>query len=488
MSSDDSTYGASGGRHITLPMARSVLGVPAVALLISATLCQFIGAEYNLVGPAIVVIVCLSSAARLLRRDQLMFWSPMLWFCLAAAAYYGVGPLVYRFAEQTTIARINRYFFVDTAALARTNVLDAIGIATVFFAYEITRGKPARTRLVPARSVKFHLRVAFACLGVSTICSVVAGIIAHGTRDAIIPGSLQAGMQLSLAALATLAYIVASPRRTRLATWLLALTLANQLSQAVFTFSKETVLEVLLAAACGVYLARPSRRLIAVGVPAGALLYLALVPFVNFGRAVLWQQGGSAADRSFLWYVHGARESSIDSDVTQNAWARLTYSNAQAFVMRQYDNGEHGVTFLLAPVVFIPRILWPEKPVTTVGTDFNVMVTGNPNSKSAPGLFAEAYWNGGWPLVVITCFALGSLFAQLAHVVRKRVVDSLDSRWMPFALICLRMGYRIDGWCVPETIGRVPIALVILALLYLLVPRSTLSVVSRYIPAPSPAS
>ena len=66
----------------------------------------------------------------------------------------------------------------------------------------------------------------------------------------------------------------------------------------------------------------------------------------------------------------------------------------------------------MALYIPIPRVLWPDKPsISDTGVDFNYLLNLDIYTSSSPGIFAEAYWNGGWFYVALICLAVGFLFA-----------------------------------------------------------------------------
>jgi len=165
----------------------------------------------------------------------------------------------------------------------------------------------------------------------------------------------------------------------------------------------------------------------------------------------------------------------------QSWWARLSYVNAQTFAMRTYDGGSPGRSFTLVGYAFVPRALWPDKPsITGVAEDFTFLVTGIRASSSAPGAFAEAYWNGGWFMVVLSCVYLGLLFAGFSHYAVRHMA-LMDLSLLPVVFIGIRMGFRPDGWFAAEYVGALAIAVVLHFALSLTIGRSGMR-------APSPAT
>ena len=91
----------------------------------------------------------------------------------------------------------------------------------------------------------------------------------------------------------------------------------------------------------------------------------------------------------------------------------MNYANAQAFAMHNYDEGHPGDSAKLALIAWIPRAVWPNKPIIESGVGFHERMTGDSGPSFGVGFFAEAYWNGGWALVILVSAVVGWLFATL---------------------------------------------------------------------------
>jgi hypothetical protein len=125
----------------------------------------------------------------------------------------------------------------------------------------------------------------------------------------------------------------------------------------------------------------------------------------------------------------------------------------------QYDRGYPGHSLDYAFAAFVPRIIWPEKPmISDLGKEFNVLATNNPNPSSAPGIFADAYWCYGWMGVISAMLLVGALFGALSTFTLW-VVDNERWFYFPASVVALRMGLRVDGVLVVDIIGSLAIFL-----------------------------
>ena len=136
--------------------------------------------------------------------------------------------------------------------------------------------------------------------------------------------------------------------------------------------------------------------------------------------------------------------------------------------MHRYDAGHPGDTFGMAKYTLIPRFLWPGKPIiTSLGADFTELALHHRSSSTGIGAFGEAYWNGGWPIVVLVCVYVGLLFAVVSCVALK-LIGQLEFAFLPCAWIGIKMGFRIDGWLVPTYVGAVVIYLAYFLIIWVL--------------------
>lgn len=65
---------------------------------------------------------------------------------------------------------------------------------------------------------------------------------------------------------------------------------------------------------------------------------------------------------------------------------------------------------------FVPRAIWPNKPVTTTGQMFNQMfgLSASRHTFVPTTQLGDLYWNFGWPAVIIGMLTMGYIFARMA--------------------------------------------------------------------------
>lgn len=439
-----------------------LIGTLGILLLYMATaLCdsEQISSWANTGLPIAYGLLCAGTALRILSRQPLMIWSPFTWFLGANILYFSVGVLVLKFGNPASIKEVNRFYEVRESDLLRTNTLNGLGALGVA-AGLLLGGRlfPPRARQQAGAGIGFQLK----CILVLTL---LAGLLVKyffvlpyqfGFTEYVLPGmflSLEKLTKFSMIALIILAY--RDDTRWKVVLYPL---MGAEILTALLGFAKQDLIETMICILLGYFMLWPTKRMMVAGAALLFAAYLLSVNLVRYGRAEIVSETGThynAGLEKRMTIVANYIKKDADQfqgEEKQAWWTRLCYSNAQAFAMDQYDGGHPGDSFSLAWYVLIPRVLWPEKPLITVGSNFNYLATGNPYSLSAPGFFAEAYWNGGWLYVLGTAVFVGFLFSLYTkHALEK--IGSLTLSYLPCALIGMAIGYRPDDWFVASVIG-----------------------------------
>jgi hypothetical protein len=254
--------------------------------------------------------------------------------------------------------------------------------------------------------------------------------------------------------------------------------IAFELFTAFITLSKLDVLKVIIVLVLAWILRGVNyKRLIATGALILVSYALILSPLIRYGRMAFNTNGlQSLSEVTALTNDFGSGYARDKIDRTfpgvQGWWARLNYANAQAFAMDEFDHKREGDTFVLAVWTFVPRMFFPEKPITTTGDKFNKLVTGNPNSQSSPGMFAEGYWNAGWFGLIIV-FILMGIFYAVWEKYTVRNLNIMRLQFLPVMWMGLFPAIQQDCWFIPYSIGLLPIAIVFHLLLSIIFSRNS---------------
>jgi len=285
--------------------------------------------------------------------------------------------------------------------------------------------------------------------------------------DFVLPGSIQYLGTFSGLAILPLSVAVREQRRwAKPVLWILVLA---EIAVGIVMLSKLHIIMTILLVFLGRYAVRPDlRSLIVAGVVVVVAYAAILSPFVNFARMML----GRASAQDVTEAVGAAQAFGTEgrealADVlpgVQSWWTRLAYPNAQAFAMAEFDQGRPGSTFAMVAYAFVPRLLYEDKPNMSPGQEYTQLILGTDTSSTGVGVFGEAYWNGGWPLVMVTGLYIGGLFGLLGRMASRAIISH---RWLyvPLVIKAVFLGLRPDDWFVQTYVGGVLQVLITVALL-----------------------
>ena len=445
------------------------LWIPLSLLLFECSIAQL--TTINVVTLIIITIGCLGVATLTVINAPTKLWYPMPWFLLTSSIYYGFGPLLYYLGSPETIAYVDAYYPVNDFLLFRSNILTMVGISGVIAVYMALTiiFSPGISPIVSESKkkdidVRFLRKISYVFLIVGLPIKIF--LLMHlriGLWEAVLPGSLEFLGVLSTLALVPLSLL--STKRTanyRISFYAL---LFFEIGAAFLQLSKLEMLKVgIVLVLAGVLRGMRSKQIVLFGIIAFLGYIVILSPLVTYGRIkfnVMGLTKGSEATQLMQDFAAGSTQGDLATILpgVQGWWARLNYANAQAFAMQAYDAKDKGNTFELIIWTLIPRALYPSKPITTVGDRFNELVTGNPESKSAPGMFAEGYWNAGWVGLIAVVLIMALCYWGWERY-NLTCLKSLQLHYLPVIWLGLFTAIQQDSWFVPSILGALPIAIV----------------------------
>ena len=445
---------ASAGTIVDFGLAARALTVGLCSALLPVLAARWIPSKAICAGLLLAFTwVCLEVCYRMLRQEPMLIWSPTTWFILASGAYFGIGPMIYFVGDAPALEFCNDVWPISWPNISRVTLLNAVGLGIFYWSWALNSGdSTSMIRPVFSHRLRPEVGVMICCYAIGIPARAWWILYDLGYISAVPPGiaiwvgGLCAG---GLTLLTTLAI-----RRGGSFWLLLAFMLGLEIWTSLLVFSKMAILMAFVPCAFGYLLARPSVRAVVVSMAALAVVYLLSVPYVDYSRLVEAERGGeTAAGRWDIFKSYLTTGQKMDAEQTKWKWLlRLNYANVQSFAMDEYREGRPGGSFKLLAVAWIPRAIWPDKPSIESGRDFYWRLTGEYGASFAPGMFAEAYWNGGWLFLILTSFAMGWLF----RVVTTLIITGLSERkyWiLPIALLWIRVGYRPDGWFHTEVLG-----------------------------------
>lgn len=210
--------------------------------------------------------------------------------------------------------------------------------------------------------------------------------------------------------------------RFQYATCLFAGTLVLFLAS-VYNGSKLTAMLSLLPMLSAFAMRRRFRAALPFGAAAVAVLYLGVIaPMINESRNIAWTQsqlgrlGSALQEKTAL----AGGDDHFYSDQLDSLFYRQFEPTAVGFIYSEVSTRGflYGETMKPLAYAFIPRIVWPQKPVVSLGTWFTAYLgfAGSPEEATTnTGTYAagEFYWNFGIGGVIAGMFLIGACIATI---------------------------------------------------------------------------
>lgn len=423
-------------------------------------------AAVNIVGPLALSVILGVGAWRLIRSDAKHLWTALFWFRLSTIVFFGVGTYLVFVIDSAGRAYLESFFWFFDEDVFKMNLVVAISVVLVLiFARVAIIAASGKFQLNSSGAARNGTNREYDLLVVALVFLVIGVTIEYtvkipadfGWSTFEVPGSVMNLTRLKLVGI----FLVTVWALQHAKSWVPVITalVTLDLFAQVLSFSKGSFLMSLLVFLLA-FLWRDAtvKRLILCGaLVIGA--FAGLQPIVTDGRAELERRYGLEPQAGFREraeivnaYFSGADQFPA-SNSGASALTRLTYVNAATLVINRYDSGHPGDWPALLPAVFVPRFLWPEKPIITdIGFDIYELGTGRRTSQSGAGVFADAYWASGWWGVIVFMSVYGLILGVLT-VMSARLVR--HGRWLffPAVLMAVRIGYRTDGHYLADVAG-----------------------------------
>lgn len=433
----------------------------------------------NLGGSILFGLVMLAGALPPAMNEATVIWTPLFWLRIAAAAYFSFGSAVIYFVNDESKRMMESFFEDYNALVGKLNAVTTLGVLLVlgaaFVTHAIMRNRDAQSAQALHRRLEIHDPAHL--LAVGSVFLAIGGAVkfffalpaALGVISFTLPGALGSLALLADAGIYLLA-VWAWRFQPRLLWLPVSLTVVDA-AVGLLAFSKTDVIASIMVLALA-WLSKgvTVRRML---VTAGVIVFTfsLIVPMVVAGRVEHLRryqslQGAGLSER--LEIASFYFQPSIEPDSPQQiGLIRFSYVNGGALALSMFDNGKPGGTMATLPAIFVPRALWPDKPdMTVIGREFNYIATGNYESASSPGWFAEAYWDYGWVGLPLLMIPLGVIL-QLWSSFSLRVMRTERWIYFPFCLLGMKTGSSIDGFIVPTALGTAVLTLAAFALLRL---------------------
>lgn len=398
-----------------------------------------------------------------------------LFLAISCGVFYGFGPMLFVLGPTEAADYARSWYPVDASESVWLTGLNFVGAGLAGMAYVIARF-PSLARIADGaargwtRVSPRRVFMAFLLIGLAAKYLFVLPFELRLTDS--VPSSVVRQLTLLL----TIALIIAWIYKDAWPWWMRGLAtvlLLEEVLIGLLMFNKTEVLMAVMAAALGHYFAHGRLKKLLLAGLAGLLIYALTGPIVTFARNELVARGGGVpapADLSERIDITGAYFSGSESHLRQREisgswWSRLNYLPAQRSAVQLYDQGNGSDALERLMWIFVPRLLFPDKPEMTVaGIDLTEKVAGHRFSSTGVGLFVDGYYMFGWLGLLLASATYGltlRAYSTIARViVRRRAVVMY-----PLVLMGISVGLRATGWWLTDVVGPLVFALVMLLLI-----------------------
>ncbi len=396
-------------------------------------------------------------------KHFILVWSPVTWFFMASTLIFGMGPLIYYYGDAHSIRTLDMYWIMDDTMLLRTNVLNSVGTLFVCVGHRLMRAtswrpKGRRTTVdecLPMALKMFKWIIIFALPLKLYIYSMKYMYPFDFTYSAFVD---QVASLCNVCI--TLSFFIWQSGRARYA-WIAIPLLLLDATFSLLAFSKAYLIIPFIQAVIGIFMARKHFSVLVVGFLVVVSLYMWVKPLVDMGRGEFnnRQQRLDYRVEFVSDFLAGNMKQSATVSManSEHWWTRQSFNSTEAYMINSYDNGHAGETIQNVWVVFIPRFIWPDKPIVTNAVfDLIYELLGTSCTSVGATLYGEAYWNGGWWMVFITSLYVGAMMCILARF-SIYYMQVLDLRWLPVAIMGIYYGLSVEAWFVPVFVGEIPL-------------------------------
>lgn len=386
------------------------------------------------------------------KNISFLLFTPLVWYKLITTLFFGVGPLAYYFGTPLTISFMNAYYFTHETTITKISIiylLSTIIVDIIFLALNRTFPLPDKF------SFKKINKKLLLFLSLSTGLSIKYLIILPATvSDIRVYGILQSLSSFIWIGL-FLSYKIGL-KNFKYKILFFSLIIGEIIFSFVFLTKQNLFMTIAFSSMVIFFYNKNFKNLFLTAV-ISAFLYVTVIQNLflilrssveNFGLS-------SSQDVAIaLDVIQNLPEMSTmplgeDYGKLQSWWDRFSYIKYQGYAVDAYDAGYPGKTFENFKYIFIPRIIYPDKPNLNPGPEYHILVTNRTKFTNSvgPGIFVEAYWNGGWLYVILTSVYFSILLFFFSKIILKNLKEK-NYTILFFVVNAIYIGRSIDSWFV----------------------------------------
>ncbi len=414
----------------------------------------------NIGGPAALMVILLMGAWRQIRNSARYIWAPLFWFRISCALYFGFGSIVPYIANDATAFYIKAVYDFSEQECFKAGFITLVSIFTVLLTVSLVpvdRQQREQSLVYQAKrnqSLTLYFAVVLLVVG-AYIRYVILLPVAFGME------TQAAGLVMGLGKLYAVGLYLLTLyglRASKAVIVIAVVLIVIDIVVGLVTFAKMEVLVTLLFSYLAILHHKLTIKRALIGLALVIGVYSQISPIVGYGRDELATINGNPLMGTFQQrfdILNSYSDEISDSDPSKPSMAlsRICYLSFSSLVISWYDTSRPGASLRNLLYIFIPRFIWPDKPViSAVGTELYREVTGLEGSSVSAGWFSEAYWNLGWSGIPLIMIPVGLILAYLSKYCIRMMTQE---RWMhlPAVLSAVWLGTRVDGALVMDVFG-----------------------------------
>ncbi|WP_316295234.1 hypothetical protein [Aestuariicoccus sp. MJ-SS9] len=437
--------------------------LPLIPLYLAAIVSQDVAFTHfvNRTGPVWFVMILSFGAFYLLRHDVRLIWTPILWLPIQSAVFFGFGPLVAVFGNDITQQKLaNSFLSVSPDELIWASQLSTVGVFCLLFGVFLHLTLSHRSWESAFSEVRVT-RSPMSPRQVAIVFVIFGGVLKYwmalpsqwGMTSMIVPGFLTTVVKLLDVGFAIMAFLAA--RGDSQMRRLLLLLLPIHVILSGLTFSKNQLITALLFPVIGDIMGRRSLRRFTLLVVVIALVYGSSQDFVHYGRGKIMEETGTISQAGYFErfsisasYMLGeqspvAYSSDEEMSEMQGWWTRLNYAGVQVAARNLHLAGVPNDSLQNVWLYFIPRFVWPEKPIVVPpGWFFYTELTGREGTFLGLSIYGDLFWLGGWAATMVGTFLIGWVLAMMSLRSMRFI---RDQNFLMFPLVLLPLSVAMFG-------------------------------------------
>lgn len=380
---------------------------------------------------------------------------PFVMLVAAFTLYFLIGPLLLAIGPADEAAYVLQWYPARADEIVRVTGMNLVGLGALLLLAslfpsrllkQITLRPISRLNSLPVR------RVFWICVFVSVAAKLyVLPVDLNPDSGEIVHGIIRSvGGLAQFVILLGVLYRGKGQAVMRITAVVMA---ASDFLTGMVLFSKLAAIVPLVTLLVGLYLRGGKRYTLIIGASLIAVVLALLTTPVSVARLILatTTQSDVGTRLDILSEAISAQSSVPDSDA--GTWARLCYAVPQAAAVELYETNRGGNDLELIGWVFLPRLLFPDKPIITrSGMEFNEKITGSRQSSTGTGLFISGYYNLGWSGIFLAAWIAAWILGTYA-VISRSVIESGSTILLPIPLIASFAAFRIDGHFIADYLG-----------------------------------